>query len=420
MRSDGPVFLKVAGRLASEVAGSAIWSHGRCNWVGALPRDESRKSGRAEVAALGPDLYGGTSGVALFLAEAGVRLRDDRLQAIARGAIRLALDHADRTSRQSRDGLYSGLVGIAYAAARVAHVLGAEDVHARARELLVDWRLDGARSPSADLMSGCAGAVIGLVALSPLVAETWPLDSAVELGDELIARADVTSAGWSWRDPTDRSKHNLCGYLHGAAGIGHALAELFGATGAVRFDEAATRAFDYERWWLDTRTGTWPDLRGVARGVGRDAPMPVSDSWCNGTFGIALSRLRAAELLASEPLRHEACMALAACEHHVAELLSSAPDDFSLCHGAAGAADVMLHATGRSGDLAALLARRGIELYAGPGATCFPCGTPLGDTPSLLLGASGIGMLYLRLSDPQLQSPLLIHRARLTARADTP
>jgi lantibiotic modifying enzyme len=420
MRSDAPEFLEVAGRLASEVAGSAIWCDGRCNWVGALPRDETRESGRTAIAALGPDLYGGTSGVALFLAEAGARLRDDRLQATAGGAIRLALDHADRTSRRSRDGLYSGLVGIAYAAERVAHLLGAEDVHTRARELLVDWRLDGARSPSADLMSGCAGAILGLVALSPLVAEPWPLDFAVELGDDLIARADVTTAGWSWRDPADRSKHNLCGYLHGAAGIGHALAELFGATGAVRFAEAATRAFDYERWWLDARTGTWPDLRGVARGVGRDAPMPVSDSWCNGAFGIVLSRLRAADLFASEPLRYEACIALAACEHLVAELVTGAPDDFSLCHGAAGAADVMLHATGRSGDLAALLARRGIELYAGSGATCFPCGTVLGDTPGLLLGTSGVGMLYLRLSDPQLQSPLLIHRPRLTCRADTP
>jgi hypothetical protein len=113
-------------------------------------------------------------------------------------------------------------------------------------------------------------------------------------------------------------------------------------------------------------------------------------------------------------------MALAACEDHVAELVSSAPDDFSLCHGAAGAADVLLHAGGASGDLAALLARRGIELYAGSGTSCFPCGTALGDTPGLLLGTSGIGMLYLRLSDPQLQSPLLIHPPRLTARVDAP
>jgi len=37
----------------------------------------------------------------------------DRLLATAAGAIRLALDHAGRTSPASRDGLYGGLVGIA-------------------------------------------------------------------------------------------------------------------------------------------------------------------------------------------------------------------------------------------------------------------------------------------------------------------
>jgi hypothetical protein len=59
--------------------------------------------GRAEMEALGPDLYGGTSGVALFLAEASARLDDDSLRATALGAIRLALDQADRVDRRVRD-----------------------------------------------------------------------------------------------------------------------------------------------------------------------------------------------------------------------------------------------------------------------------------------------------------------------------
>jgi lantibiotic modifying enzyme len=409
MPSDGPAFVELSGRLGREIAGSAIWSDGRCNWVGALPRDESRMPGRAEMETLGPDLYGGTSGVALFLAEAGAKLDDDSLRATALGAIRLALDQADRIDPQVRDGLYGGSIGIVYAAARVAAVLGTRDVHTRAHRLLVAWRRNGTRSASSDLMSGCSGAVVGLVALSRLIAEPWLIDAAVGLGDELIARADVSRSGWSWADPEQPSMHNLCGYLHGAAGIGHALAELFEATGEARFRHASERAFDYERSWLDTRMGTWPDLRGIARRAGRDMPVPDSDSWCNGSLGIALSRLRAAELFTSEPLRREADMALAACERYVRSLLLSAPEDFSLCHGAAGAVDVLLHATNGSGDLAAKLGRWGIELCARPTAR-FPCGLPQGETPGLLLGFAGIGMLYLRLADPGIQSPLLVHR----------
>jgi class II lanthipeptide synthase len=410
MDSDRPAFLDLAGRLGDEIAASAIWSDGRCNWVGALPRDDARMSGRAEMAALGPDLYGGTSGVALFLAEAGVRLNDDSLQTTALGGIRLALDQAGRIDPRFRDGLYGGPIGIVYAAARVAGLLEAEDVHASACEVLGAWRRNGMRSGFSDLMSGCSGAVVGLTALSRLVAEQWLVDAAAGLGDELIARANVSAAGWSWADPEQPSMHDLCGYVHGAAGIGHAFAELFGVTGEARFREAAERAFDYERSWLDTRTGAWPDLRGVARSTGREAPAPAaSHSWCNGALGSALSRLRAAELFASAPLHREAEVTLARCERHVGDLLVSAPDDFCLCHGAAGAADVLLCAADGRADLAGQLGRRGIELYAGPSAR-FPCGVPLGETPGLLLGLAGIGMFYLRLAHPAVQSPLLIHR----------
>ena len=142
--------------------------------------------------------------------------------------------------------------------------------------------------------------------------------------------------------------------------------------------------------------------------MGRDAPVPAADSWCNGAPGIALSRMRAAELVGRAALRRDADIALAACERYVDELIASVPDDFSLCHGAAGAADVLLHGVRGQKDLAAQLAARGLELYAGSQTLGFPCGTPVGETPALLLGLSGIGMFYLRLVDPGVPSPLLV------------
>ena len=410
MSGNSVEFLDVVARLGNEIADSAIWFEGRCNWVGGVDREAAGVDGHPTVEALGPDLYGGTSGVALFLAEAGARLDDDRLRTTSEGAIRHALDHADRIDPASRDGLYSGLIGIAYAAARAARLLRAEEVLARAHQVLATWRCRGIRSKSSDVMTGCAGAVRGLLALDQLIEEPWLIDTATRLGDLLIARAEVGPAGWSWPAPEGRSMHNLCGYSHGAAGIGAALVELFGVTGGARFQGASERAFEYERSWFDSRSGTWPDLRGVARAAGSDAPVPASDSWCNGAPGIALSRLRAAELLGSRELLREAELALAACERHVAKSLVRVPDDFSLCHGVGGAADVLLHGSAGPDDpfakLAAQVGRRGIELYFGPGAAGFPCGVPLGDTPGLLLGFGGIGMFYLRLTDPRVPSPL--------------
>jgi lantibiotic biosynthesis protein len=415
MSSDDVLYLEVAAELGEKIAESAIWFEGRCNWVGAVPQKDPRVS--PAIAALGADLYGGTSGVALFLAEAATSLDDDRLRSTAFGAIRQALDHADRINPGLRDGLYLGPIGVAYAAARVAGLLDREEVMAGARELLRAWRLDGTRSASADVTSGCAGGVAGLVALTELVEEPWLVDAAASLGEELIARAEATASGWSWAAPGRRSMFNLCGFSHGAAGIGHALAELFGVTGDSRFGEAAERAFDHERSWFDSRTGTWPDLRDVALRAGREAPIPPADSsWCNGAPGIALSRLRAAELLGSAALHRDATLALEACERRVSELLVQAPADFSLCHGAACIGDALLYAADGPEDrymgLAVKIGRDGIERHHGPRATRFPCGMPQGETPGLLLGLAGIGMFYLRLGDPGVGSPLLVHRKR--------
>ena len=183
---------------------------------------------------------------------------------------------------------------------------------------------------------------------------------------------------------------------HGTAGIGHALFELFGATRDARFREAGERAFDYEQWWFERRSGTWPDLRGVARAAGWDAPSPAAGSWCHGAPGIALSRLRVEQLVSPGAKRRDADAGLAITQELALRLTSRVPDDFSLCHGAAGVADVLLYAAesrrGRPQDLfrlAADIGLLGIERYYLTGAG-FPCGLPEGHTPGLFLGLAGM------------------------------
>jgi lantibiotic modifying enzyme len=421
MSSDGAAFLEVADGLAHKIAKLGIWYEGRCNWMGAVHPEHSLVSGRPAIEALGPDLYGGTSGVALFLAAAGVKLDDQRLRATALGAIRHALDHADGIDGEVRDGLYGGSVGVVYAATCVAEMLDAKDVTTRARELLNAWHRDPTRSVASDVMSGCSGAVIGLAALGQLVDEPWLLDAATTLGEELIRRAEVTPEGWSWPAPGPRVMHNLCGYLHGAAGPGHAFLELFDWTGSPRFRRAGERAFEYERSWIDRGSGTWPDLRGIARSAGRAVPLSTSESWCNGATGIAVSRLRATELVGSVAVKADADLALANCERHACRLLAQEPGDFSLCHGAAGLCDVLLYAADGPNDrrarLAADVGRWGIEREGRRGEAGFACGVPGGETPGLQLGLAGIGLFYLRLFDPQLSSPLLVQRKRLDSPA---
>jgi lantibiotic modifying enzyme len=415
MSSDHDSFLGAAERLANDIADSAVWFESRCSWMGARPGDESRPIGTVRIReALGPDLYDGTSGVALFLAEASVPLDDARLRRTALGALRHALDRADHIVPEQHDGLYAGQIGIAYAATRVAERLDDEAALNGASHLLRAWRRRGLHPACADVFAGRAGAVIGLVAMSELIDEPWVLDAAGDTGDALISDARKSSDGWSWSDPNDPTNHHLCGYSHGAAGVGHAMLELFGATRDARFRDAGEQAFAYEHSWFRRQSDSWPDLRGVARTAGTNVPAPAAASWCHGAPGIAVSRLRAERLASSPRTLREADAAVTITVKLARDLLRRTPDDFCLCHGAAGLADVLLYAAttqddGQSADVAAAIGRLGIERLLVPRGE-FPCGLPDGQTPGLFLGLAGIGLLYLRLACRDVASPLVIQR----------
>ena len=197
------------------------------------------------------------------------------------------------------------------------------------------------------------------------------------------------------------------GFAHGVAGIGFALRELHDLVGEERFLRAANAAFDLERTWFRRRDGGWPDLRGVERSAGWDAPATAGPTWCNGVGGIALSRVRAVELVGSDADRADARAALGSTRAAARALDARTLRDFSLCHGAAGIGDVLLRAGDR--DLASHVGALGIALCDGSVAA-LPCGVRAGSTPALLLGLAGIGHFYLRLCDDATPSPLLICR----------
>jgi lantibiotic modifying enzyme len=150
----------------------------------------------------------------------------------------------------------------------------------------------------------------------------------------------------------------------------------------------------------------WPDLRipGQRRGRPPVAGTATTGTWCRGEAGIAQTRLSAAALTSAEAERHDAERALATTRRHVAGLLEHEIEDLSLCHGAAGSADVLLNAAGSSPE-AARLGQHALARH-GDGREPWPGGVRGGVTPGLFLGLSGIGWWLLRLHDARIPSPL--------------
>ena len=412
-------YLQVASAIGQEICGEAFWHEGWCNWLGVEGRDPNAPAHQGMTySSLGPEPYGGSSGVALFLAELAVATGDEETRKTALGAIRQALGRAEVIDPPVHFGLYTGRPGLALVAARVGKLLDAEDVVDGARRLLDTLDDDLENDHEHDLLSGSAGGAVALLRLSELLDDPTLIEQATGFGERLIAAAECNERGCSWPSIALPESPNLTGYSHGAAGIGMALFELWHATGDERFHDYATRAFDFERSWFNPDEGNWPDLRTVDDLSERpDGPFPYATFWCHGAPGIALSRLRAWELTGDERYRDEAITALNTTRRAVIEALEDGTVNYSLCHGLAGNAEILALGVETLGegfesytDAAHAAAAAGIEIYA-PDGRDWPCGTHGGWTPNLMLGLAGIGRFYLKLARSDLPSLLLWRNA---------
>jgi lantibiotic modifying enzyme len=332
-----------------------------------------------------PELYGGTSGIALFLGRLHAATGERIFRLTALGALRHALAGVADIPGPQRHGLYTGVPGVAYA----AQCLGE---HEQAFRLMKELAADEPMPESVDLIGGSAGVIAASLALHRGSKEGFLLDLAARHGQWLVDRGVRSADGLSWDTGLASAKRNMTGLAHGAAGIAWALLELFQVTGEQEFRSASEDGFRYERNCFTEERG-WPDFRSE--------PLEYHAWWCHGAAGIGLSRLRAWQVLGHETYRNEAEAALELTERKLAE-----PDfNYSLCHGKSGDAELFLYASEvLGGDAYRAIAERaateGMERYEKKRMP-WPSGLWNGaDTPGLMLGEAGIGYFYLRLHDP--------------------
>ena len=408
-------FLQTAREIAQRICQEAIWHGDRCNWLGAEADVLSIASNltRLTYTSLGAELYDGTSGVALFLAELYDVSGDAMVRRTALGAIRQALSNIDACPPPSRLGFYCGWLGIAFAATRIGLLLNEPELLDAATQIVQRCVRENLDRREFDLISGLVGGITALIVLRDLLNDESLLEFAMQLGDDLIQTADRTPAGCSWKTAKSRSR-NLTGWSHGTAGVAYAMLQLFKITGQSKYFDIAQQAFEYERYWFNPEIGNWPDFRDTGRSKKN---LPFMTAWCHGAPGIALSRLHAYETLADETYKAEAIIALDTTRKIVESEINSGTSNFSLCHGLAGNTDVLLHASQILGqqekddtDLVHHVANVGIETYASNGHQ-WPSGVPSGgETPNLMLGLAGIGYFYLRLHTPSVPSVLILRQ----------
>jgi len=281
------IFAAEADSIAAELAGYAIRRGPSAAWIGL---DWLGDSDVFQLVCLGPDLYNGVSGIALFLAaHAGATGCQSSAELALAGLAQLRKNlhgrNAARFARSIGIGAATGLGAIVYALTAISKSLGdpglLADAHAAAR-LFIDDLI--AADKQLDVMGGAAGAILGLLRLHRDTQSHDALERAIRCGEHLLAQPRVGAEGRRSWSGQGSPPHGLNGMSHGAAGFSYALASLAAASGREDFATAAAECIAFEDSSYDANRHNWPDFRN-----GGEPGWPCQ--WCHGAPGIGLARI---------------------------------------------------------------------------------------------------------------------------------
>lgn len=348
---------------------------------------------------VGPSFYEGDSGICWFLAMAAGY--STQLAEVAREGLRGALTKAQDLLGTGTVGLLDGAAGVSLAAVGVGRVLEDDDLIAGGHRLALDVAAARTDVDYPDLINGRSGICLAFVSLSEALGEPVLLEAAQQVAKELAATARREPWGISWPDPYEEGPA-LLGLAHGTSGPVLALLEAGLATGDQSLVGRAMEGMRYERSWFSREAVGWPDLRARAPGDSATDRLSYPSMWCHGATGIGISRLRAFRLTGDKLALAEASAAIQAARRVVVEA-ARAPSDACLCHGLAGAVELLLVAAevlgGQDHDRASHRAGA-VLLRLKDEHGSWPCGLPgAGEVPGLFLGRAGIGLTLLRLAD---------------------
>jgi lantibiotic modifying enzyme len=409
--------VEVAATIGFGIARRALWSGQRCTWFDAIPTMPAQNPATSTTSA--PDLYGGSSGIGLFLAQAATRSGDALLRRTARGALRQAAARAGEYAAAAPHGFYGGGGGVGCALVLAGNELGDAEAIAAGRVLLLGVPTDASMPDVTDIIGGIAGTVMALVLASDaLGGDGALLARAGAFAEQLLARGQRDARGTlSWHTLGDK-RANLTGFAHGTAGIAHALLLLDALKPDPALRDAAAGAFAYEAATFDATQANWPDYRllpGQPPG-----PVGYAVAWCHGAAGIVRSRLFA-EARGGFRVAADIEAGLGTTARYAEQWYRVPNADFTACHGVFGLVDTLLDGvrSGR-GAYAAVLGQ--IVAYATEhfhrGERAWPSGLlTREEIGGLMLGNAGIGHVYLRLADPTLGSLLAPAPRHMTARA---
>lgn len=365
---------------------------------------------RFQLEPLNDSLYDGNCGIALFFAalakiQPNPVYRQSALSAVQ--SLRQSLQQpSSRQAMLAKIGI-GGAVGcgsLIYSLTRIGEFLEEtnciEDAAKLAAELTPE-QFAGDRQ--LDIISGTAGAILGLLALYQATQKPQILEQAILGGRHLLATRSLSASHFRAWQTVDHQF--LTGFSHGAAGIAYSLLRLYHVCGEPEFLAAAQEAIASENSLFAPTVGNWPDLRNSAR---RSGEPQFTATWCHGAPGIGLARLGGLNSLNTAEILQDIETALNTTQKRSWQGLDQ------LCCGNFGLIDFLLEAGTRLDrpELMAIAQKQAAWGVTRAQKTGFfqTIDRMTGDrySPGFFTGTAGIGYELLRLAYPHLLPSVLL------------
>jgi len=215
---------------------------------------------------IGPLLYDGTLGIAVFMAALyhctrEEQIKHDTLKALEKFRSQLHDPSNPLPLHRLPLGLGNGLAGILKSLILVGNFL--KDSSFQKDISTIINRLEPGQigeDAHLDILGGCAGLLSVLTQLYAQEKSPKVLSLSETCGEHLLIRRVRAASGQQVWD-TGMGTAPLTGMGHGSAGIANALLRLYQITGEDRYYHAAGEALHHEDTLYDRERNNWPDLR---------------------------------------------------------------------------------------------------------------------------------------------------------------
>lgn len=260
------------------------------------------------VAPLNYDLYSGIGGIAIFLHAFRETYSRNECRDICNAVdnsldeyMKSILEYDSIIGHENGSGYFSGECSLLNVFLILFQITSDGRYLDRAENLVKvignQLENDDTNSMDNDIVSGLAGTMITFIKLYQFTNKSIYLEFAENTGNKLLAVAQKGDIGIGWGIPGQ--PFILAGLSHGASGIALALIKLWKLTKKEKFLKAAKDALYEEDNLYNKKIGNWVDRRFFRGSTGEEAGRNPA-TWCHGSGGILLARIKMSQLIPEE------------------------------------------------------------------------------------------------------------------------